>query len=82
MIPHNFGYMTVIVSQLFFIVGLVWYVMQILDRERRDRYHNNSIKLLSHASATCDLAALTTRMAQLADQQPVPIPHFGRARTR
>lgn len=70
MVPHNFGYIIAIVAQQLLVVGLVWYVMQLLDRERRDRHRYNSLKLLTNVSASCDLAALATRVSQLDTGQP------------
>ena len=80
MIPHNFGYIIAILAQQFLIVGLVWYVMHMLDRERRDRHRYNSIKLLTNVSATCDLAALATRVSQLDCEKLEPIRRPARAR--
>ena len=72
MIPNSVGYVFLILSQFLFIVGLVWYVMHLLDRERRDRYRFNSIKLLSNVSASCDLAALAERVSRFSAEQLEP----------
>ena len=82
MIPQNVGYVIVILSQFLLIGGLVWYVMHILDRERRDRFRYNSIKLLTHVSATCDLAALATRVSSFGGEQMNPTSRPVRVRIR
>lgn len=75
MIPHNFGYITVIVSQQFFIVGLVWYVMHLLDGARRESSRHYSTMTLTTGSASSDLAALAAQPSKFGDAQPAAIPH-------
>jgi hypothetical protein len=82
MIPHNFGYVTVIVSQQLFIVGLVWYVMHLLDQARRQRHRHYSTMTLTNASASCDLAVLAARLSKLGDVQTDPIPLPAKVRIR
>ena len=62
MFPHNFGYVTVIVAQQICVVGLIWYVVHLLDGARRERRRHYSTMLLTNASASCDLAALAARL--------------------
>ncbi len=73
MLPKIFSYVAVIVSEFVLVVGLVWYVMHLLDtarRERRRRHH--SPIALSSASASCDLAALASRLAQFGADEVDP----------
>lgn len=82
MIPHNFGYITVIVAQQFFIVGLVWYVMRLLDNARRERHRHYSTMTLTNASASCDLASLAARLSRISDEQTDRIPRPLKVRLR
>jgi hypothetical protein len=82
MFPHNFGYVTVIVSQFFFIVGLVWYAMHLLDGAQRERRRHYSTMMLTNASASCDLAALASRLSKLGEEQMDPVRRPARVRIR
>jgi hypothetical protein len=80
MIPNPFGYIAVIVSQQVFIVGLVWYVMHLLDRAQHARRRYNNTMLLSNASASCDLASLAARLSKFGDGQPDLVSHPDKVR--
>jgi hypothetical protein len=75
MIPNRFGYIAIIVSQQMFIVGLVWYVMHLLDQARHERRRHYSTMLLPNASASCDLASLAARLSKFGDEPTNPITH-------
>jgi hypothetical protein len=82
MIPNPFGYIAIIVSQQMFIVGLVWYVMHLLDCARHERRRHYSTMMLSNASASCDLASLAARLSKFSDERPDPIALPTELRTR
>jgi hypothetical protein len=82
MIPNPFGYVAVIVSQQMCIVGLVWYIMHLLDSARRERRRYNNTMLLSNASASCDLASLAARLSKFGDGQPDLFAHPAKERIR
>jgi hypothetical protein len=73
MFAHTFGYTTVIIAQQAFILGLVWYVIHLIDRARRERRRYCSTMLFSKAAASCDLAALAARLSRFDGPQLDPV---------
>jgi hypothetical protein len=80
MIAHTFGYVTVILLQQVVILGLIWSVVHLLDRSRRERRRYSSALLFSDVSASNDLAALAVQLAKTADGNTQPVPLRTRVR--
>jgi hypothetical protein len=72
MFAHTFGYTAVIVLQQVFIIGLVWYVIHLLDRARHERRRYNSTMLYTNVAASCDLATLAARLSKIDGPQLGP----------
>jgi hypothetical protein len=82
MFAHTFGYTTVIVIQQVLIVGLVWFVMHLIDSARRERRRYNSTMLFSNVAASCDLAALAARLSKFDNPQLDPVIQSAKVRFR
>ena len=80
MIANPFGYVTVILVQQVFIIGLVWSVVRLWERSRRERRRYYSAMLLSNAAATNDLAALAVRLSRTSDSSVAPVSMRSRGR--
>jgi uncharacterized membrane protein len=74
MIAHPFGYLAVILLQQVLILGLVWSVVHLAERSRRERRRYCSAKLLSNAAATNDLAALAVQLSKPSEASPTRVP--------
>jgi hypothetical protein len=74
MLPPPFGYITVIVAQQLCILGLVWYLMHLIDHARCERRLCSTMPL-PDAAPNCDLAALDALQSGVAVKQPGPVSH-------
>jgi len=80
MVPHPFGHIAIILIQQVLIAGLVWLVMHLLSRSRRERRRYYSSMLLSNAAATNDLAALAAQLSKPCDGIADPVSQRTRVR--
>lgn len=72
MFATRLGYVSVILVQQALIVGMLWYVMHLLDKAKRERRRHDSTLLFTKVAASCDLASLAARLSKFGDVQLGP----------